>query len=140
MGCSLKFQHYRVENIDFRINEHFTHSEDESIPLNMKLHREIGMADNNHSFTVALSISIFDDAETKNYPFSLNSTVRGFFELDGAIDENGKQRDAFIERNSVAILFPYLRALVATITANSGVNQLDIPPINVVEMIENGDK
>ena len=40
----------------------------------------------------------------------------------------------------MAILFPYIRALVSTFTANANVPPLILPPINVVNLIENVSK
>jgi len=64
----------------------------------------------------------------------LSVEVWGFFEvIEEAID---KVRQ-FAEINSVAILFPYVRALISTITANANIPPVILPPINVAGMMAN---
>jgi len=83
---------------------------------------------------VTLNVEIFKNALERNYPFNMNISVTGYFEIDGTAE---KQKQGLAEVNAVAILFPYIRALVTTFTANSNINPLILPPINIVKMIEN---
>lgn len=39
--------------------------------------------------------------------------------------------------NAVAILFPYVRALISSYTANANVTPLVLPPINVNQLLRN---
>lgn len=50
--------------------------------------------------------------------FSLGVRAIGYFELDPETEQ--EHRKDFINRNSVAIVFPYLRAFIATLSANLG--------------------
>ena len=61
----------------------------------------------------------------------------GFFELN-EVEESKKQ--VYAEQNAVAILFPYLRALITTYTGMANVQPLILPPINVAKYIENKKK
>lgn len=50
--------------------------------------------------------------------FSLGIKAVGYFEFDPETEQ--EQRKDYINRNSVAIVFPYLRAFIATLSANLG--------------------
>ena len=62
----------------------------------------------------------------------MNLEMTGFFET-----ENGES-DKFI-KNAIAILYPYVRALISTYTANANINPLILPAINVNKLIENSE-
>ena len=64
--------------------------------------------------------------------------IVGLFEVDKEIDTD--TRKDFAERNSIAILFPYLRALVSVYSSNANIGNLILPPINVVKYLENKRK
>lgn len=59
--------------------------------------------------------------------------MTGYFEVDDINSEMGKH---LVNYNSIAILFPYVRSLITSYTANSNVPPLIIPPINVSKMVE----
>ena len=68
------------------------------------------------------------DLDVENF-FSFSITAIGNFELNGATDD--ADRSAFINVNAPAIMFPYLRSIITTMTANFGGNIIPtiiIPP------------
>lgn len=73
---------------------------------------------------IELNLTVFDNMEEKNYPFNIKVKVLGRFAIHGENIEN-------FEINGIAILYPYLRAIVSTYTANSNIPTLILPPINV---------
>lgn len=128
---SLRFLDYVVENIDFRINKYFF---EEPIEVNFTLKKKIEYKDDeNNTMYVTIEAMIFDNAHENNYPFSMNVALTGTFELASSdID----RKESFAEVNAVAILFPYLRSLVSTFTANANIQPLILPPINVMRLME----
>ena len=73
-----------------------------------------------------------DEDETK-FPFSMQIEVIGFFVLSG---EDRKAKIEDFKANAVAILFPYVRSLISSYTANANVPPLIIPPINVNRLLK----
>lgn len=130
---TLKFIDYYVNKVEFYNNEYF---EDAPVEIDFKISNNIEYmeGDKNNTFLVTLDSTIFGDAVVKNYPFSMNISLTGIFQIDGDDIEN---KESFAEVNSVAILFPYLRAIVSTYTSNANIQPLILPPINVVNMIRN---
>lgn len=77
---------------------------------------------------VELSVNVFEGV--KNAPFYINATIVGFFELIGK-DDITKYK-----ANAIAIMYPYLRAIISAYTAVSNVTSLTLPAINVNAMLE----
>ena len=77
---------------------------------------------------VKLEVEIFK--KTEEPPFTMKVVMEGFFEMIG-VDKIEKYK-----ANAIAIMYPYLRALVSTYTANSNVLPLILPAINVNAMLE----
>ncbi|EMA8637599.1 protein-export chaperone SecB [Cronobacter malonaticus] len=80
------------------------------------------------------------------FDFSLTSD-RGFkfllihdfiFECDAPIDE-GFWKGTFHKVNAPAIAYPYLRAFVSTVLLNAGLEAVNLPSVNFVEMAKKMD-
>ncbi|AAB98349.1 hypothetical protein MJ_0357 [Methanocaldococcus jannaschii DSM 2661] len=131
--CALKFSNYIVKHIEFILNE--VPEKDEKIRLNVNIDTEIRYNKNEpNKFITIIKITAGEKKDFAKSPVYLSVEVWGFFEvIEEAID---KVRQ-FAEINSVAILFPYVRALISTITANANIPPVILPPINVAGMMAN---
>lgn len=77
------------------------------------------------TFTLFLGVILKDSEET----FNLNIESIGFFIFDDSVDlEN---LDSIFFLNAPAIIFPYIRAYVASVTALSGLDTVHIPVQNL---------
>lgn len=136
MGCVkektagiISFLGYDVLKIDFKKNENYN---GESVELDTDLSVNIRTNKDNSKMAVEMTIKIFDD-EKMEYPFRLEVIVVGQFEIDGDVKNNVREFQA----NAVAILFPYVRALVTNCTANANVVPLILPTINTNNLVKN---
>lgn len=136
MGCVkertagiISFLGYDVLKIDFKKNENYN---GESVELDTDLSVNIRTNKDNSKMAVEMTIKIFDD-EKMEYPFRLEVIVVGQFESDGDVKNNVREFQA----NAVAILFPYVRALVTNCTANANVVPLILPTINNNNLVKN---
>lgn len=136
MGCVkektagiISFLGYDVLKIDFKKNENYN---GESVELDTDLSVNIRTNKDNSKMAVEMTIKIFDD-EKMEYPFRLEVIVVGQFESDGDVKKNVREFQA----NAVAILFPYVRALVTNCTANANVVPLILPTINTNNLVKN---
>lgn len=128
---TLRFIDYYVNKVEFYNNEKF---EDAPVPIDFKIKKSIEYKqDEDNTFLVTLESKIFENPQENNYPFNMNISITGIFEID---DRDSTNIENFAEVNSVAILFPYLRSIVSTYTANANVQPLILPPINVVSMMQ----
>ena len=124
---NLIFKGYVVDEVFFKINEEFDDSNPVKIDFDIDDSTEF---DNEMSqMSVELKLEVFKEMKKNNYPFSINVTLTGLFKT------NGDNIEVF-RPNAIAILYPYLRSIVSTYTANSNVSTLILPPINVVKYIE----
>ncbi len=60
--------------------------------------------------------------------FELSLTAIGSFQIEGEVDE--KVRGSFLNTNSPAIMFPYVRAFISILTTNMGIatKSIILPP------------
>lgn len=131
MKSKLEFKDYVVNNIEFKNNLSFNNNISE-IRLDFDIDSEVQFVEDN-KFILGLQVEIFKNAEKNNYPFNFKVEVLGTFEISSN-DEQEKKNLA--EINSVAILFPYVRALISTFTSAANVQPVILPPINVVKYLE----
>ena len=133
-NCVLKFNKYDVNKIIFIKNAKFRKEEFNGLDLNIDTNFNYPKDTEDNSFTVNLKIELGKDAEKNNYPFNIVAEITGFFELDKSELDRMKQ---FAEINAVSILFPYIRSLITTITANANIPPVVLPPMNIVGMMGN---
>ncbi|WP_313184804.1 protein-export chaperone SecB [Lacrimispora sp.] len=89
----------------------------------------IAVNENEYKCSINLNMSDNDEDAT------LEIKVSGIFELRGDFDE--ETRNVIIAKNTMAILFPYLRSQVTLLTAQPDVEAVILPPININALLEN---
>lgn len=117
----LIFERYVVNKVTFERNENYDLGQKPKIEFSIT--KSVNKIDN--KMEVSLNTKVFENAKENNYPFEMEVQVTGFFEIEGNV------KNINFEPNAVAILYPYIRAIVSTYTANANVNALILPPINV---------
>lgn len=127
VNSSLKFGGYEVNTISFKRNEKFIPTKNTQLTLRPSIERKISKDDENH-YRVCLKFEI-RTLPDQEMPFSLKIALTGFFTLEG-------DNYSLISENSLAILFPYLRALISTITANANIPPIILPIVNISEMLK----
>ena len=124
----LIFSNYIVKRIDFAYNEKYNGEN-----VNIKLHIDKKVQYIDKQMIVTLIVKLFDD-DNEIYPFKMTVEIKGLFK----IEDNSEGIN--FEPNAIAILYPYVRAIVSTYTANANVTPLILPPINVNKLIEETNK
>jgi preprotein translocase subunit SecB len=71
--------------------------------------------DSPDSYTIIMNVLL----KSEEY-FELNVTALGYFKLSGSEEITDETRKSFINVNSVAIMFPYIRSFISTFTSNLG--------------------
>ena len=67
--------------------------------------------------------------EDENSVINIDVTMLGMFEFDKDIQET----QSFTEVNAPAILFPYLRAYITTLSSLSGIHPIILPTLNMTK-------
>ena len=127
----LIFEKYIVDEVYFKVNDLFEQGT-EKININVNIIPDVKIEGN--SMAVTLITNVFEDAEKNNYPFEMKIKITGKFLTK---DENNLDK---FRKNAIAILYPYVRAIVSTYTASANIAPLILPAINVNKLIEDQEK
>ena len=122
---------YTVDKMSFILNKSFHIEPHHKIQVKPSFNREITKKDDNR-FILTLSIS-FDDYQ-EALPFYLDIQISGVFEVKNWEFEPAH---TIARVNATAILFPYLRSLVTTLTANANVPPYVLPITNPDKLFKN---
>lgn len=121
----LQFEKYIVKEIRYQANESYITCDD-GISLDFDFDAASNFSENNKKMEVELRADVFKNAFQKNYPFEMSVCIKGFF----CIETGNKELDNF-ESNAIAILFPFIRAIISTYTANANIVPVILPPMNI---------
>lgn len=122
----LHFAGYEVNNLQFKLNkEENREAEFKICPAFTKEIEDNG----DGTYDVRLIVSI-ESTKEKPMLFDLVVDITGHFVL---ADDSGDEefREQIINQNTVAILFPFLRTIVASLTTTANVSALMLPIINL---------
>lgn len=122
----LIFDRYIVNKVIF--NNNINYNLEEKTKINFNINKNIKK--DSKSIEIELTTKIFENAKENNYPFEMEIVITGYFTI-----EDNEEKINF-EPNAIAILYPYIRAIVSTYTAAANVNALILPTINVNKLIE----
>lgn len=94
---------------------------------------ELNVAKNfdKEQFAVSLTISLKQEFEGKNL-VELKVTSVGLFKKNGEVPE--ASLNGFCDINAPAIIFPFVREIIANLSMKGGLQPIMIQPINFVEL------
>lgn len=124
---SLKFNNYIVNEVNFKSNR--IQDDKKSWRLTFDITNSTKVNEKRDKMEIILKVNVFKNQETA--PFNMEVEVSGFFELEGEDDITK------YEANAIAIMYPYLRAIVSTYTSAANVAPVILPAINVNAMLRN---
>lgn len=85
----------------------------------------------NQLFVIRLG---FDIGIESNDAFKVSIEVEGVFNIPTDIPDG--IRDSLLKRNTIAILFPYVRAQITTLTAQPGMEPIVLPALNINALMD----
>ena len=126
----ITFLDYKVNKIEFVNNSEYN---GDAVDVDFDVTAQFKVSQDGQEMIVVLKTDIFAPKEEKIYPFRMTVEVEGYFESN--FDQ---QEDKISQygKNAVAILFPYVRALVSSFTSNANVTPLILPTVNVNRLLE----
>lgn len=125
----ISFEEYRVLEINYKLNTEF--DSEESLMISFELGHDYQIFEN--GMTVQMGVNIFEDSEENKYPFEMNVNLEGLFSFEGNVDG-----EKFLA-NALAILYPYIRAIVSSYTSLANIPPLTLPTINVQQYLRDAD-
>lgn len=127
----LKFLGYEVNEIIFKKNDKYKSENEENSKLDLKIKPKTVINENN--MDVTLEVLISENAQENNKPFEMKVELTGYFYVEGMAPER-------LKANAIAILYPYVRAIISTYTTNANITPLLLPAINVNKLVEQQNK
>lgn len=119
MEKNIKLINYRVNHIDFKFHE--TIKPGTKFQIRPKIECKMGRKDK--TMIVNLSVRINEDISSP-VPFNLSASMFGTF----AVESEQEQKVYIAE--AIDCLYPFLRAAIASITANCNIPAYVLPVIN----------
>lgn len=114
--------------VNYRITESAIQIDPEREPndeLEVNFEQTIGVHETENRMRLLLNTSITD----KDSVLSIAVKAEGFFEFDSELEE--EMKDDFFNTNAPAILFPYIRAYISTLSTLSGLKPIILPTLNL---------
>lgn len=108
----------------------FKRSEDslEDVELQVNVSHNVNQI-SDREYKIILELSVADPQG------KLSVFVKGM-----AIFETEQKTQTLIERNTLAIMFPYFRSYVSTLTTQPGMMPIVLPAMNIIAMLTEKDK
>lgn len=110
-----------------------SNEEIDSNELSINLENQISRIEASNNYKVDLTVIIEEKIKKS---FDLKLSISGFFsfKVDDLEDEI---KQLLLKKNTLSILFPYLRAQISLITSQPGMEPIVLPPININALVEN---
>lgn len=124
---SLRFINYIVNDVKFKSNK--IQDDKKVLKLTFDIVNSTKVNKERDKMEIILKLNVFKGQEES--PFNMEVEISGFFELEGEDDITR------YEANAIAIMYPYLRAIVSTYTASANISPVILPAINVNAMLKN---
>ena len=131
INSSLRFVNYIVNSVRFNYNKNQTDN-NKVCKMTFNFNNVTKINEEKNKMEISLSTDIFKDVE--DAPFNMSVEIIGFFELDGDDDIS------HYEANAIAIMYPYLRAIISTYTSSANVMPIILPAININAVLNNKSK
>lgn len=134
----LKFNGYNVEKLNYIRNNSKDTNSNEPVSLSPQIMFKIVLKkDDSLKSNVLIGVRLGYDDNT--LPFKVEAVVKGYFELEGEETTELESIYKFYLQNGTAILYPYLRAIVTTLTGTGNYQAIILPTVNFYKLIENSD-
>ncbi len=128
----MQFKGYEVNEIIFHLYPNYVNENELKITPSFKMNIA---SSNTDEYNVQLIFSLQPNDENP-LPFSMDVTMTGFFEIK-MDTENEILKQTLLHENTVAIMFPFLRAIIASLTSTANINPLILPVINLSNSFKN---
>lgn len=119
--AQFRFLNYQILESDYR----FDLGKKSNKKLNVTFNKVFGVDESDSKMRLELEVVINDDEKS----IFVRVKACGYFEFDAQISDGMKK--AFFATNAPAILFPYVRAYVSTLTSLSGIEPIILPTLNL---------
>lgn len=121
--AKFQFKNYKILKSYFEIK-----NESHSNTINLNFDPKGVISKENSCFKLQLGVKIDDT----NDSFHIEVVIVADFYFDSDINQENLNKYFFI--NAPALLFPYVRAYISTLTTLSGINPINLPTLNLTAL------
>lgn len=124
----------RVKSLNYLINEKIDISNIKDVDISISPTPKL-KKDDIHSGTVELSVELFEkNFIENNKPFHIEIVVQGIF----TDSDTTSEQDIFEKYfpNMISMIYPYIRSYISATTGMFGIQNVQIPTINVFKLLE----
>ena len=126
----LQFHNYKVAEFSFKSTPVTDGQHEFELHPHFQ-HHIVDCGENNYDVHLSIDIT---STEEHPMPFQLTVSLVGRFTFHDPEEEvSAANKDYILKKNTVSILFPFLRSIVATITTNANIPTLLLPIMNFSE-------
>lgn len=130
----LSLKHVFIDEIIFERKENYNFRE----KLNFKLGYSVEFNEEKSCYIVKLTTELGNkDNIEDSY---LKVCISGEFNIEFNSEITDDIKETLIKKNTISILFPYLRSYISSITSQTGMKPIILPTINVNTILHNTDK
>lgn len=129
----IKLNNIQFTEIDYKV-ETFDKEISSEIKTSLKFNT-VFIPENDKEYILEFYLSL----KNPNPSFYLNLKVCAHFSTTEAMNDEFKN-SSFLDINSPAIVFPYIRTFISNLTLNSGYNPIVLPMFNFVKIAEDKSK
>lgn len=122
----------KIQFVDFKVLEsHIVFKQTGKYKINLAFNPEGQVIKSNSTFILKLGVQVHDEDEK----FFIELETESTFKYSDTIDVEEYINSLFV-LNAPAIVFPYLRAYITNLTAQSGMSPLILPTLNLSKIGE----
>lgn len=126
--AKFRLKDYRITKSNFEVNP-VNLSPSDNVGIEVK--RENLLNESEHLFKLDMSVKVAD----KKGNINISVKIEGVFDFDTDLTE--EQKNSFFDINAPAILLPFVRAYISSLTSLSGFSHIILPTINFAARKEN---
>lgn len=132
MDIVMNFQSFRLMNVELNtVNQEKDENDKTSLRVNA------GTTEINEEGVGQLELEINIAEKENEYLRDIKVKVLGIFEFPNIENNQGYDLDEILKVNGTAILFPYIRTLISSLTSlDDSIEHVLLPAINVKSMFE----
>lgn len=119
--AKFRFLGYKITDSQIHIEA----DKEVSKSCDVTFNKTVGMNMEEHKMRLLLEVKI----DSQNKAMHIEIKAEGYFEFEQDITE--KEQKIFFNTSAPAILFPYVRAYIGSLTALSGVSPVVLPTLNL---------
>lgn len=133
-ASEMKLINYKVLKTVFELKEEFEFKQGK-IDIQPFFNRDISKIDDKF-YKITLGIKISNDLNKNPIPFNVEVVISSVFELPNWESEAA---NSIAINNATAIMFPYLRTLLATVTMNGNIPPYMLPIMNISKLFKDNE-